>query len=790
MATGDNRRDRPNEAPRVRPLTSQFRKRPLPYYSPQTVDRQDTGEHIALVEIDWDTGTEYYSFTGIRSPGAYYDDLVTTIDPINREVALIGGALSASTATLKLYNRNRVFSQKWNNTPIRGRTVRIKFVSIPLGLASAITLFTGKITSYQLSNLEFSITATDTKFDEIFNNTIGQTIPIINGLNFNTLISGSPAVLVPVVVGYIGLSDPLAAAHGEGVAYLVETTDSPGTAFVYVTGAQPQGVSGVNTGAGVETFYTYGVLNGAGTRTTRTYNGKTYAVVTFTTEQRDATRPNEMEITGYVNGLLDNDTVTQIFNPVRTLEFLLEKYTTIVAGDFDTVLEAASTANATTYGYDVLGISTPTYSPTSISALRMALTDLNLKWVDVVEKLCESFGMQLYTTREGKLAVFLLTADNDPTPLFSVTDGDDILSGSMTISNNPNMASVLQYSHNFRYTAGQRGDPAGAGQLFLRNPDYVIPGEKKNIGNFDARVPVSLWYNGSEIRSVDIARCYADYYRSGSQLLEFDLPISYFRKVEINRYVGVTHWQGVSASGGYNNVTARIYGVQIIVAPTTAHIHLKCFKRPAATRVKDWFQRADSTNLGSGWTKSESTAGTIQIVSNQLRLNTPSFHANAIALRTETFGNNQLARMQFINESTSGGPASKTIKGGIIVRGSGTYNTLLGYVLAYDQNLTKLTLSAFLGDGTSSLLATSTVAQTRIGSKYELRVSGQYTDVGGTVIQVFAYDEASLYCGNIITANDAVNNIASGAPGVFLNGAGGAVFPWWQTWIEFDATDF
>ncbi len=786
---GNNKRDRPLDAIRSRPAISTFRNRPVPYNGGLAVDRADTGQHIALVEIDWDTGTEYYSFTGIRSPNAFYDDLVTSIDPINREVALIGGSLSASTATLKLYNRNRTFSKKWNNTPIRGRAVRIKLVSIPLGLASAITLFAGKITSYQLSNVEFSITATDTKFDEIFNNTVGQTIPIINGLNFPTLIAGSPAVLVPVVVGYIGPSDPLAVVHGEAVSYLVETTDSPGTAFVYITGAQPQGVFGVNTGAGVETFYTYGVLNGAGTRTTRAYNSRTYDVVTFTTEQRDGTRPNEMEITAYVNGLLDNDAVTQIFNPVRALEFILENYTTILATDFDTILESAAIALATTLGYDVNGISTPLYSPATISSLRMAITDLNLKWSDVMEKICESFGMQLYTTREGKLAVFILTADADPAPLFSVSDSTDIMSGSMVISSNPNIASVLQYQHSFRYTAGQRGDPAGAGQLFLRNPDYTIPGEKKNIGNFDSRVPVSLWYHGSEIRSVDVARCYADYYRSGAQLIEFDLPISFFRQAELNRYIGITHWQGVSSSGVYNNVTARIYGIQTIVAPTTAHLHLKCFKRTMATRVKDWFQRADSTNLGSGWTKSESTAGTIQIVSNQLRLNTPSYHANAIALRTETFGNNQLARMQFIGESTSGGPSSKTIIGGIIVRGSGAYNTLTGYVLAYDQSLSKLTLSAFVS-GSGTLLATSSAAQTAIGSKYELRVSGQYTDVGGTVIQVFAYDEASLYCGNIITVNDAANIVVSGAPGIFLNGAGGAVFPWWQTWIEFDATDF
>ncbi len=795
---------------RNRPVIADSRKRPLRYsYVSDSANRLDTGSYITLVEIDWDAGTEYYSFESIRGQSTYYEDLVTGISTINREVALLGGAMSASTVTVKLYNRDRVFSIKWATVPIKGRVLRVKYVNIADGLSSAIILFSGRITDYSLSNIEFSLKAIDTKYEEIFMNTVGQSIPVIDGTHFDTLISGSATVLVPVVLGYIGISDSivlsfpaLGTATGDSVAYLVETTDAPGTVFSYVTGAQPQGVSGVNTGAKLESFYNYGLnyeygnlslVSSVVTRTTKVYNGHTYAVATFPSEQRDVIRPNEMEITGYVNGLLDGDGVTQIFNPVRAIEFLLESYTSIAASDFDSGLQDIAKAAATSQGYDVLGINFWDGAEFYISALRMAITDLNLKWQDVIERLCESFGMQLYTTREGKLAVFILNPNADPAPDLTVTDENDILLNSMVITSNPTTTSILQYKHDYRYTAGQRGDPAGTGQLFLKNPEYVIPGERTQLGNFDTRTPVNLWYHGSEIRGVDVARAYADYYRSGSQLIEFDLPIQFFRKVELNRYIGITHWQGVSSTGGYDNVTARIYGIETIVTPTSAHIHVKCFKRPAFTRVVDSFNRANSTSLGNGWMKSESIDNTIQIKTNLLKLNIPSSNARAIAMRTEPFNANQLARMESVTTSND-----HTI-GGIFVRGSGTYDNFTGYALLLSPALHsgRPFIVRFFAEDIShlgtTLVSSSLVAASSwsLTDKYELRIETIDDDI--VRLSLYSYSEISRQCGLLLSYDDDISffRINSGAPGVIcLSDALGFSFPRNQIWCEFDAQDF
>ena len=772
---GDNKRDRPLEPP-SRNIPSRWnRNRPLPYNSPTTVDRLDTGEHIALVEIDWDTGTEYYSFTGIRSPSAYYDDLVVDVSPITRNVSLSGEAISNSTATVVLYNRSKAFSIKWATTGIYGRVFRVKFVSLQLGLASAITLFTGRITGYTLTNLQFTISGTDTQYSELFAGSVAQNVPLITTNNFPNLLDGQAPVMSPLIVGRFYPS-AWPSNLGKVPCFLVDTGAGGGYPFVYIVAARPcitANTFALHYGGSV-------AVSGAYITAQPVYTGHTYAGITFQQEQRVASRLSEIEISAMLSGFTETDVVTDppILNPVRAIEYLLETYTSITASNFDTVLQTAAKAVATAQGYDQ-DYNTHNLGNTESVPLAFWEADPARTWLNVLEDLCFSFGMALYMTRYGKLAVFVPTDGPEPATDFTVDDETDIVQGSFVVSSPTSSnssisispASILQYNHSFRWTYGSRGDLTPGFQS-ERNSDYTIPGEKTNIGGFDIKQVLDLKYNGSTRLACEVARVMAEYYKTGAQVIDFDLPIRWFRWADLNRYVGITHWQGPSAAGGYANVTARIVGIQITVKPTQAHIHLTCFKRAGNVIAADAFTRADSTSLGTGWTQS-TVACTVS--SNQLKFTGTSI-AYGHALRTETYGNNQLARIT----SWLYGVATIGATIGIGVRMSGSLATSVsGYVFArvvtgggptygwklyklVNANLSAVTGITLLGTVTVADFATNNAASQ--GCDFELRVEG-------TSLSVYAVSDTPARCG-LILGPITDSAIATGTTGIACWGLG------------------
>ncbi len=790
---GDNNRDRPlDEVHRARPKRFPARVRPLPYANGQPVQRFDTGEHIGLVEIDWDTGTEYYSFTGIRSPNAYYDDLITAISPIRRSVSVTGESLSAGTATVNLYNRSRTFSIKWATTSIRGRAIRIKFVSIPLGLASAITLFSGFITGYKLQNEEFIVTAADTYFDQLFNTAIPlggnstNTIPLVNTSIFPNLLDGQMPVMTPLIMGRFKPST-YTSNLGAVPAFLVDTSGGGGYPFVYVIAARV--ISATKT-SNLPVHYGGSVavtgIYTAGSTSITSLDGtaRTFPTFVFQQEQRSATRLSEIEISGLVSGFTETDdsTTDPILNPVRALEYLLETYTSLTASNFDSTLETTANASAVSQGY------ADDYDRYASNSVPLALfeADPARTWLNLVEDLCASFAMALYTTRYGKLAVFVPTSEADPVPDFTVTDETDIIKDSFIIQNNPDTATIILCPSSYRWTYGQRGDLSPGAQP-QRNIQYIIPGEKARAGNFETVKSINLPFNGSAIATAEVARVFAEHYKSQAQIIDFDLPIYWFRWADLNRYIGITHWQGTSAVGGYANITARIIGIETTVQPTSAHIHLTCFKRASATTAFDDFIRADSVSLGTSWY--QSTAA-LTIKSNRLVMVGTSI-SYGHGMRTEAYGNNQLARALF---STSFNFGTDNSVHGIGVRVSGVASNMSGYFAVYEvyNNGTSYAIRLYkLVNTDLTLLNNVTLLATAYSSAVNaigaLFGCGIEIRVDGTTIDIFAISDNAAFNGRLMSSVTD-SDIASGAPG----------FVCWRlahssdssTWDRFHCRDF
>lgn len=513
------------------------------HYTVGTATNRDAANGIGLVEIDWDSGTEYYSFVGVRSPSHHYDDLVMEISPIHREVALFGGAFSSSNASVSLANRDNYFSRKLSSTVIRNRELRIKFADFDEGLTSAVTLFAGDISKFELRDGVLRLEARNTRFDDLFNSKISDMVPLIDALNFPTIITGSlpslqSATLVPLVFGRLPGTWGTSNTFGRIAGYLVDTLAS-GNPFVYVFGARPHGSGSTPVGPN---FYRYGVSTGSGTLTTAVYNGNTYSVLTFATEQRDANRLDQTELTGDVNGVTENDstTATPILNPVRALEFFLENYTDLASGDFNATLQTEAKTNATSMLYDEDGDNlyrTPVFGA--------AIVDSEFTAQDVIEKFCETFAMQLYVTNSGEIATFVDT-DNPPssqTADFSVTDESDIIVDSFFISSNDDVAVTLQANYLYRWSYGFRTD-SSPGSQFQRKNAYTIPGAATEVAHGILR-EVNLWYLNSSHRAIDILRIYGEYVRANAHWIEFDLPIRFFGDCELNNIVSITHWQGI-----------------------------------------------------------------------------------------------------------------------------------------------------------------------------------------------------------------------------------------------------
>ena len=775
---------------RVSPKRNTDRNSPLPYLGVTTGLREDTGQYIALVEIDWDAGTEYYSFVSVRTPSLEYLPYVLDISPIRREVALTGG-LSSGECTVRFVNspvgQDRYFVKKLGSVSARGRKLRVRLVNIEDGYSGALRVFEGKITGWTVSGGEVAIEARDNRFDEVFEGRLAQTVPLIDKFNFTGLptygvggLGTTPPVLAPIVMGR--MFDPLSSSlYGYIVpCFLVDTAATPGNAFVYVIGCRPL-TSQLNT----PVFYRYGVSTLSGTFTTAAYNGQTYAVVTFATEQRSADRTDELEITAWMNGITEDDggSSVPILEPVRMLEYLLDTYTSLTTStDFDTTLQTTAKTTSTNQGYATEQSTPVGYGSCAFGGV---IYDMDSTWLQIIENFCKSIAASLYSTREGKLATFV-DVDDAVAVDFSVDDETDIIRGSFSIRSNNDTASVLD----FHYLEVPPIIASSEHGEFAFCPSYRIPGEKSRIGGYDVRKNLQLPYIRNAHAATEVVRVFADYYSSQSQWVDFDLPIRHYRNVDLNKYIGITHWQGISSAGGYDAIIARITGIEVHVQPTDLRVHVTAFKKATFTVGSDAFTRSDSNSLGSSWTEDEDAATNIQILTNRVRmlLAAGGGATNALAFRTETYGANQLARVTLFE--SVGGSTTGTL-GGIFVRGSGTRSSFTGYAAiarGTNSGSAVIELREYNAEALSAgtLLATATMAGTgaRFASGDELEIRAD-----GTSIEVYSVSAVPSRNGLILSATD--STITSGTPGlVFRSSANGDVYDYTFDWDSFYARDF
>lgn len=302
------------------------------------------------------------------------------------------------------------------------------------------------------------------------------------------------------------------------------------------------------------------------------YFKDTHSFVTFTSDQRDPNRPNELEITFDANGLTADATAsgTLIDNPVDQLKDFLRRYARITVAQIDDAAFTTARGNAALYGYTGA----------------LAVIDQKESYLDVINSFCESFNLSFYVSRAGKLAVYLFSMqDLTSGSIQTVTDESDIVKNTFRVLSNPEGASRLQYNYSYQWVK----------DYFERQPDYVVPAEAVNQG-LDVRANVNQWAVRSDASALAAAQERLYLMRENQQLVEFELPISFFT-LDLNTIVKVQHWQGIAASGGYTGQYFRILALELDLNPSASKMRVLAMKITDASDL--WFSYCKLDDAGT-----------------------------------------------------------------------------------------------------------------------------------------------------------------------------------------------
>jgi hypothetical protein len=174
-----------------------------------------------LIEIDFSTGTRYYSFQGVSSPSAWYKDAVLSVGSINRELPYLGGEYRVADTEIELANVDKEFSKLKADVGFRNRTVRIRFGNLRAGLNQMQSVYTGKITNWTISQGRIRLEVRDASYERFRIDVAGR----LNRIAFPNLPVEQELKLYPIVYGEV--SSALVSATGALPAYLVDIKTTP-----------------------------------------------------------------------------------------------------------------------------------------------------------------------------------------------------------------------------------------------------------------------------------------------------------------------------------------------------------------------------------------------------------------------------------------------------------------------------------------------------------------------------------------------------------------------------------
>ncbi len=541
------------------------------------------------------TQTLKKSFEGVRTPSADYEEQLLTVGPITRAIGPFNQGYSLGSVRLSLHNTSREYSILGEGRFI-GRDHRLKFGNVDDGLAAARQIFAGRTVDYSIGNGVCSFDCRDTGADRFYN-PVRVFAKTVTASVFPDLPAGEPEVLANIIYGDISTNGGNMFGAGPVPCRLIDA--DAGGKWRYLVSQ--------HVCKSVDVVYVYGEVFGAGrTITTASYAGITMQVIDFNADPRDPDRPNEIEVTVLVKGITDNGTSggTLITNPVEQRDHFLQNFAGWDSSEIDSSL---STIAAAAGDDNILGGSSAPYSTAWI-----VTGDIQTRVIDILNKLTDGVLLYTWMTTENRVGAFLLTLTEATTahvPAFSVSDGGEILRGSFSVTGNRGgVYSGIDYQRVYNWTLDRYAVTAqdATAMPIRRTAPFVHTSRTAPVRHTSRTAPlpystsssassrivgdtdtpdapsrlVSLECVADPNTAISVATVYGLFADGRVQFATFDLPPEYILNdaADLNGYVGVTHWQGISAEGGYDEAVFRIVRTEASVQPKSKKLRLMCMK--------------------------------------------------------------------------------------------------------------------------------------------------------------------------------------------------------------------
>jgi hypothetical protein len=542
---------------RVAPVMPHERIAPLPFHT------IIVGEGlVSVVEIQFASGTRYYSFEGVSAPGMWWKDAVLSISEFTREVPVVPGEYRVSDANVVLDNTDLEFSILKATETFRNVKLVIRHGDASHGVSGLRTVYTGEIAHWEIGTGTCSLRVRDMTYDRFRENIAGTFLPT----DFPNMPQDYLGHVIPIIMG-LHWDTAVPATRGVLPAYLVDP--AVGSAeYVYVIARHPC----VNV---FEVFHNRVLLApSAYTLAVQAFGPYQCQVIKFATDMQVAEGTDEFEITVNADGMgpAGDATGPVMENPVDQFRFALINYMDVMPDEIDAVTwEMCRASFEPRYNFGAL-----------------AILGFEVSREEVIARFQSSFNLFLQPTRFGTMGLYSLKLDHELPWEGSAdfSDQEDILRNSFRVSGYPDPISRLVYQYSWQH----------AFNFFLRRPHHIDEEEEARLKR-DVRDTLDLWYVRDDFTATTTVIRRHGYVMEGVQLVTFDLPERFFG-LELNMHFVLTHWEGIAADGlGYPRVLCRITAMRHRLDPTSMRVTIDAVRIPPAPVLP---QRADFA-YAHGW---------------------------------------------------------------------------------------------------------------------------------------------------------------------------------------------
>lgn len=473
----------------------------------------------ALIEIDFDSGTRYYSRNGVRAPHAFYRPLISSFGGMSRDIPVVPSDYRAAQVKMTFSNASGEFSRLRDSESWRNRPLRVRLGDPDVGWQDFTVAFVGRISNWSIDKETCSIDAVDA-----IQSRLGHPLDfVIDGGFYHRLPDETPRALAPLVIGEV--TAPLGAVP----AYLVE----PSVEIVPFRYIACQGVA-----KSIDEVYAYGALVDPGDYSITNGLGPTGGAVTFIdfdSDQRvvgDATEPH---VSWNGSGQTDDGTSggNAINNGAEQLERVL-LLNGFAADEIDSTKVAAAA---------------DTLDQKQIRGAFVAV-ERGITVGDAVRLFAENYNLQIFATNDGKVGITAPdpTIDEDA-ELPELTAIHDIVAGSFAVAGPQEVASTLVASYQYNWYSGE----------FLSTSLQTNPQQIGALGEDVATNSEHPFIRGSaSMREVAAIKMF--FMREQRQIVTATTTAHWHKDLDIGDAVRITHFAGIGQSG----YASRIFRVVAI----------------------------------------------------------------------------------------------------------------------------------------------------------------------------------------------------------------------------------